>query len=133
MVNLVKTLMSLRGFNQSELARHSGVSFAAISRFLNDHTDIRSEALVKILATLGTDLNLILKEEVSKSLGNTHNSSLGEDLTAMIENSRPITRKTLTDTIIACFKNDKNAIIQARLSKLRSYRDSIQTVKRRTD
>jgi len=130
MNTLVKTLMALRGVNQSELAKKSGVSMTAISRFLNEDSQIRSDALIKILFSLGTDIDTMLKFEINKALGNADEMSLGEDIQFLLDKASPITRKTITDTIISSFKNDKNSDTKSRLHRIKKYRDSIKTVRR---
>lgn len=53
--------MSLRGVNQTELAKQTGVSVTAISRFLSGSSELRSEAMLKILSSLGTDVDSMVK------------------------------------------------------------------------
>lgn len=130
LVNLVKTLMSLRGLNQSDLARHSGVSLTAISRYLKGQGDIRAEALIKILESVGTDLHSVLQHELNKSLGNIQELSIGEDIRFLLDQTSPITRKTVTDTLITSFKNLKTQDSKQRVLRLKKYRDSIKTVRR---
>lgn len=130
MVALVKTLMSLRGVNQTELAKQTGVSVTAISRFLSGTSELRSEAMLKILSSLGTDVNSIVKREISKAIGNEDDFSIGEDIRFLLEQAPPIARKTIADTLISSFKNDKSADTKNRIVRLKKYRDSIRTVRR---
>ena len=130
MVALVKTLMSLRGVNQTELAKQTGVSVTAISRFLGGNSELRSEAMLKILSSLGTDVNLIIKREINKAIGNEDDFSIGEDIRFLLEQAPPIARKTIADTLISSFKNDKSADTKNRIARLKKYRDSIRTVRR---
>lgn len=130
MVTLVKTLMSLRGVNQTELSKSTGVSVTAISRFLNGNSDLRSDAMLKILSALGTDVGTVMKREINKALGQEDDLSIGEDIRFLLEQSQPITRKTVTDTLIASFKNDKNSDTKQRIARLKKYRESIKTVRR---
>ncbi len=130
MVTLVKTLMSLRNVNQTELSKSTGVSVTAISRFLNGNSDLRSDAMLKILSALGTDVGTVMKKEISKALGDEDDLSIGEDIRFLLEQTSPITRKTIADTLIANFRNDKNPDTKNRIKRLRKYRDSIKTVRR---
>lgn len=130
MVALVKTLMSLRGVNQTELAKQTGVSVTAISRFLSGSSELRSEAMLKILSSLGTDVDSMVKREINKALGHEDEFSIGEDIRFLLEQAPPIARKTIADTLIASFKNDKSADTKHRISRLKKYRDSIKTVRR---
>lgn len=130
MVTLVKTLMSLRNVNQTELSKSTGVSVTAISRFLNGNSDLRSDAMLKILSALGTDVGTVMKKEISKALGDEDDLSIGEDIRFLLEQTAPITRKTITDTLIANFRNHKNPDTKNRIKRLRNYRDSIKTVRR---
>lgn len=130
MVTLVKTLMTLRGVNQTELSKQTGVSVTAISRFLNNSSELRSEAMLKILSTLGADVTSVVKKEISKALGDEDDLSIGEDIRFLLEQTSPITRKTIADTLIANFRNDKNPDTKNRIKRLRKYRDSIKTVRR---
>lgn len=132
MVALVRMLMSARGLNQVEIARHTGVSATAISRYLNESSDLRSDALIKILNYLGTDIDGIVKKEINRALGAEDDLSLGEDIRYLLEQAAPITRKTIADTLISSFKTDKNPDTKNRVSKLKKYRDSIRTVRRST-
>ncbi|MBS1972624.1 MAG: helix-turn-helix domain-containing protein [Bdellovibrionales bacterium] len=130
MVTLVKTLMTLRGVNQTELSKQTGVSVTAISRFLNNSSELRSEAMLNILSSLGADVTSVVKKEISKALGDEDDLSIGEDIRFLLEQTAPITRKTITDTLIANFRNDKNPDTKNRIKRLRKYRDSIKTVRR---
>ncbi|GEM_PF-4739491 len=130
MVALVKTLMSLRGFNQTELAKQTGVSVTAISRFLSGASELRSVAMLKILSSLGTDVDSMIKREINKALGNEDEFSIGEDIRFLLDQAPPITRKTMADTLISSLKNDKKADTKYRILRLKKYRDSIQTVRR---
>ena len=130
MVALVKMLMTARGLNQVEIARNTGVSATAISRYLNETSDLRSDALVKVLNYLGADVDLLMKREINKVLGTEQDPSPGEDIRYLLDQASPITRKTITDTLISSFKNDKNPDTKIRITKLKKYRDSIRTVRR---
>lgn len=132
MVTLVKTLMTLRGVNQSELSKHSGVSVTAISRFLSNSTELRSEALLKILSALGADVSVVVKREINIALGEADEFSIGEDIRFLLDQTPPITRKTIADTLISSFKNDKNPDTKNRVKRLKKYRDSIKTVRRQS-
>lgn len=130
MVALVKMLMTARGLNQVEVARNTGVSATAISRYLNETSDLRSDALIKVLNYLGADVDSLMKREINKVLGAEQDPSLGEDIRYLLDQASPITRKTITDTLISSFKNDKNPDTKIRIMKLKKYRDSIRTVRR---
>ncbi len=132
MVTLIKTLMSLRGVNQTRLARTSGVSITAISRFLNNTSDLRSNALLKVLSALGTDINSVMKKEIHKALGHDDDHSIGEDIRCLLEKASPITRKTITSVLILNFKKNKNTDARHRIARLKKYRDSIKTVNKLT-
>lgn len=132
LVTLVRTLMTLRGVNQSELAKYSGVSVTAISRFLSNHSELRSDALLKVLTALGADVSSVIKREINIALGDADEFSIGDDIRFLLEQTPPITRKTITDTLIASFKNDKNPDTKTRVKRLRKYRDSIKTVRRQS-
>lgn len=130
MVALVKMLMTARGLNQVEVARNTGVSATAISRYLNESSDLRSDALVKVLNYLGADIDSLVKKEINKVMSVEEDNSLGDDIRYLLDQASPISRKTITDTLIASFKNDKNPDTKIRISKLKKYRDSIKTVRR---
>lgn len=132
MVTLVKTLMTLKGVSQTDISNQTGVSVAAISRFMNGASELRSEALFKILSALGTDVSLLIKKEINQVIGNSVDVSIGEDIKALIEKSSPINKKTITDTIIASFKNEKDPDTLNRILRIKKYRDSIKTVRRAT-
>jgi len=130
LVTLVKTLMTLRGVNQSDLSKDTGVSVTTISRFLNGSTELKSEALLKILSSLGTDVNSIVKSEINKALGNADDLSIGDDIRYLMEQASPIARKTIAETIISSFKNDKSTDTKNRILRIKKYKDSIKTVRR---
>lgn len=132
MVTLIKTLMSLRGVNQSELAKSTGVSVTAISRYLKGTSEIRSEALIKVLSALEIDLDSVVRTDINRALGNTDDRSIGEDIKFLLDKASPITRKTITETIITSFKNDKSTDTKSRVLRIRKYKDSIKTVGRLT-
>lgn len=130
LVTLVKTLMTLRGVNQSDLSKDTGVSVTTISRFLTGSTELKSEALLKILSSLGTDVNSIVKSEINKALGNADDLSIGDDIRYLMEQASPIARKTIAETIISSFKNDKSTDTKNRILRIKKYKDSIKTVRR---
>lgn len=132
MVALVKMLMTARGLNQVDVARNTGVSATAISRYLNESSDLRSDALIKVLNYLGADIDSLMKREINKALGNQDELSLGEDIRFLLEQSSPITRKTVTDSLIASFKNLKSPDTKNRVQRLKKYSDSIKTVRRQS-
>lgn len=130
MVALVKMLMTARGLNQVDVARNTGVSATAISRYLNDSSDLRADALIKVLNYLGADIDSLMKKEISRVLGTADNITIGEDISYLLEQSSPITRKTIADTLITSFKNNKSSDTKVRVTNLKKYRDSIKTVRR---
>lgn len=130
MVGLIRTLMSLRKVSQTELAQETGVSVTAISRYLNEVSDLRAEALQKILKYLGADLNGLMKTEINKALGHEDEFSIGEDIRFLLDQAPPITRKTVTETLISCFRSTRNADMKNRIKRLKRYKDSIRTVRR---
>lgn len=130
MINLVKTLMTLKGVNQSELSKSTGVSVTAISRYLNDNSEIRSEALIKILSALGTDVDAMLKSDINRAIGQDDDKSIGDDIRFLMEKASPIVRKTIAETLISSFKNDKSSDTKSRLQRIKRYKESIKTVRR---
>lgn len=132
MVTLIKTLMSLRGVNQSELAKSTGVSVTAISRYLKGTSEIRSEALIKVFSALEIDLDSVVRTDINRALGNNDELSIGEDIKFLLDKASPITRKTIAETIITSFKNDKSTDTKSRVLRIRKYKDSIKTVGRLT-
>ena len=130
MVNLVKALMSLRGFNQKELAKKTGVTVSVVSRFLRHETEIQTESLHKMLAALGVDVEKLVQRELTKALGAMDGQSLGEDIGFLIERADPITRKTILETLISSFKSDKSPEFKSRISRVKQFRDTIKTVGR---
>lgn len=130
MVKQVKTLMALRGVNQSELSRKAGISVAAVSRFLKEETELRSDSLVKILEILGADIDSLVSREITKALGNEDELSVGEDFKFLLDKSDPITRRTIANTLIASFGSPKSPELRSRLVRIKRYRESIKTVRR---
>lgn len=130
MVKQVKTLMALRGVNQSELSRRAGISVAAVSRFLKEETELRSDSLVKILDILGADIDSLVSREITKALGNEDELSVGEDFKFLLDKSDPITRRTIADTLIGSFKTPKSPELKSRITRIKRYRESIKTVRR---
>lgn len=129
-VKLINTLMTLRKIKPADMAKKTKVSKASISKFLNQKSDLRAEALIKILAALGTDFDSIMMSEINNALGQGKEQSIGEDIRYLLENADPITRKTITDTLIASFKSEKNFEIKSRLQRVKRFKDSIKTVRR---
>lgn len=132
MVTLIKTLMTLRGVSQADLSRQTGVSVTALSRYFNEATELRSQSFVKLLQFLGANVDDLIKKEINTVIGNDDASSIGEDIRFLLEQSSPITRKTITDTLISSLKNDKNPDTRNRIQRLKKYKDSIKTVRRVT-
>jgi transcriptional regulator with XRE-family HTH domain len=132
LVALVRTLMNLKGISQSDLAKASGVSVAAISRFMNEASDLRSDALVKILDSLGTSIPAIMKREVGKALGSVEDETIEDDFMVLLERVPPIARKAISDTLISSLRNEKDPDTQTRVKRIQRYRDSIRTVRRTT-
>lgn len=124
--------MTLRGVSQADLSRQTGVSVTALSRYFNEATELRSESFVKLLQFLGANVDDLIKKEINTVIGNDDASSIGEDIRFLLEQSSPITRKTITDTLISSLKNDKNPDTRNRIQRLKKYKDSIKTVRRVT-
>ena len=122
--------MSLRKVNQSDLAKSTGLSVTTISRYLSGESELRSGALVKVFAALGADLDQLMKKEINKALGSELDGSIGEDIGFLLENSSPIKRKTVAQTLISNFKDEKNPDTKNRIIRLKRYRDAIKTVRR---
>lgn len=130
MDKLVKTLMTLRGLNQLELSKRSGVSIAALSRFLSGAGDLRADSLVKVLTALGADVETFVKNEINKALGNDNIQTLSEDLSFVLQNAKPITRRTIADFLVARIQKDKSPETRTRLARIKRFADSIETVRR---
>jgi transcriptional regulator with XRE-family HTH domain len=130
MVKIVRTLMTLRGVTQSQLANHTGISMTAISRYLNDTSELRSDSLIKILQFLGADIDFLVKREINKALGNHDESSIEEDLRILLLNLDSISKRTMLDTLISSNKKNSTPEIKTAISRVKKYRDSIQTVRR---
>lgn len=124
--------MTLRGVSQADLSRQTGVSVTALSRYFNEATELRSQSFVKLLQFLGANVDDLIKKEINTVIGNDDASSIGEDIRFLLEQSSPITRKTITDTLISSLKNDKNPDTRNRIQRLKKYKDSIKTVRRVT-
>lgn len=122
--------MNLRGTSQSELSKNTGVSITALSRYLNGVTELRGDALMKVLSYLGADVDLTVKRVINKALGNEDEITIGEDIRFLLDQASPITRKTVTDTLISSFRNEKNPDMKSRIHRLKKYKDSIKTVRR---
>jgi transcriptional regulator with XRE-family HTH domain len=129
-VKLINTLMSLRKIKPADLAKTTNVSKASLSKFLNQKSDLRAEALIKILSALGTDFDTIMMSEINNALGQGKEQSIGEDIRFLLENADPITRKTITDTLITSFKSAKNPEIKSRVQRVKRFRETIKTVRR---
>ncbi len=124
--------MTLRRVSQADLSRQTGVSVTALSRYFNEATELRSQSFVKLLQFLGANVDDLIKKEINTVIGNDDASSIGEDIRFLLEQSSPITRKTITDTLISSLKNDKNPDTRNRIQRLKKYKDSIKTVRRVT-
>lgn len=129
---LVKTLMSLRGVSQADLAKKTKVSKASLSKFLNQTSDLRGEALLKVFIALGVDVASIMTAEINKELGQGKETTVAEDLKFLVEKAEPIARKTMVDSMIAPHRNDKSPEVKTRILRLKKYRDTIKTVRRPT-
>lgn len=130
MVRPVKTLMTLRGINQSDLSKQTGVSVTALSRFFNENTDLRAESIFKVLSVLGVDIERATKQEINKALGNQDELTLGEDLSFLLDKADPITRRTIADSLLSNFKSSRSPELKTRLARIQRYRDSIKTIRR---
>ena len=130
MVTLVRTLMTLKGMSQSEISKHTGVSVTALSRYLNEVSELRGDALLKVLNYLGADIQSSVKRVINKALGNEDEVTIGEDIRLLLEHASPITRKTITETLISSFKNERNPDMKNRIQRLKKYKESIRTVRR---
>ena len=130
MNTLVKALMVLRGVNQSELSKKSGVSMTAISRFLNEESQLRSDAFLKILASLGADLDTVLKVEIKRALSNSDDYSPADDIKILLDKATPKARNTILDAIISSFNNDESVDTRSRLQRIKKYHDSINAINR---
>lgn len=130
MVALIKTLMALRGMNQTDLVESTGVSRTSLSRYLKNGGELRAEGLLQILSALGTDVTSLIKKEINHYIGDQEELFVGEDIYFLLEKSSPIARRTITDTLISSVKNDKSTETTIRLKRLKKYREKIKTVRR---
>lgn len=130
MINTIKALISLRGVSQSDIVRNTGVSKAALNRFLNDSSDMRSDSLVKVLTFLGADVRQLIRKELGKALGHFDEVSVGDDLKKVISALDPIAKRTILDTILVSASRNQSIENKNALRRVRMYRDSIQTVRR---
>jgi len=128
-ITLITTLMSLRKMKAIDLAKKAKVSKASLSKFLNGESDLRAAPLMRISEVLGIDLNSVYKSEINKSLGQASAESIGEDIHFLLSRARPIDRKTIADSLVTKFKNDKDLNTKTRVARLKNYRDSIKTVR----
>jgi transcriptional regulator with XRE-family HTH domain len=131
-VKLVRALMSLRGFNQAELALASQVSVTSLSRFFNEESELRAEALHRVLAVLGADVSSFVKKELTRALGADDEISIGEDIGNILKSADPIERRTIVDFMHARLKKDKSMETKSRLSRIKKFADSIETVRGNT-
>lgn len=130
MVKVVRTLMTLRGVTQAELSRGAGISMTALSRYLNEATELRGESLVSVLKALGADVDTLVKREINKALGNEDEGSIGEDVKVLLQNLDPISRRTILDTLISSSQKNQKPEMKNAVSRIKRYRNSIQTVRR---
>ena len=130
MLTLVKTLMALKGSNQTDLAAQAGISKATLSRYLNGVTDLKSESLIRLLYALGSSPDDMLKKEINKVLGGVDETSIGDDVRAVLQGIDSLSKKTLIETVIAQGRNSKVPEVKAAVQRLKKYRDGIKTVRR---
>lgn len=129
MVKVVKTLMTLRGVTQAEVAAATGVTQATLSRYLNEASELRAEHLFKVLKYLGADIDGLVKREINKALGIDDEESLGEDIRVILQSMNPISRRTVVDAILASSKG-QTPESKIAINRIKKFRDSINTVGR---
>lgn len=132
MVKVVKTLMTLRGVTQAELSRGAGISMTAMSRYLNETTELRGDSLVRVLSFLGADIDFLVKREINKALGNEEDSHIGDDVRVLLQSLDAISRRTILDTMISTAKKNQTPEVKNASSRIKRFRDSIQTVRRQS-
>lgn len=102
----------------------------ALSRYLNEATELRGESLVSVLKALGADVDTLVKREINKALGNEDEGSIGEDVKVLLQNLDPISRRTILDTLISSSQKNQKPEMKNAVSRIKRYRNSIQTVRR---
>jgi transcriptional regulator with XRE-family HTH domain len=130
LVKVLKTLMSLRGLTQVEVAKSAGISRAALVRYLSGDSELQSDSLHRVLAVMGVNVEAFLMREVAKALGADEGYSIGEDLNAILQNAKPIERRTIVDFLVARLKGNNSPETKTRLARIKRFAESIETVRR---
>ncbi len=101
-VELLETLMRLKGLSQAGLALKAGLHRSNLCRLLAGEIDIRMSSLQAVLGALGISLDDFLKDEIRKQANEEPKpKGVGDAFEAVLKNSDPITRKTLLSTVTA--------------------------------
>lgn len=101
--SLIGALMRLQGLSQAELAEKSGLHRSNLCRFLAGETDIRMSSLMSLLSSLGLDFKEYLNSELNRrsvSPVQLKSESIGSAIETLLENSDPLTKKTLISTLM---------------------------------
>lgn len=99
---VIRALINVGGLNSTDVAKASELTPSTVSRYLNGKTDIKSENLAKLLASLGVDLSLILRRKIISRLnGLKSDSTIDDDLSLALHSLCEVDQKTILNTIVA--------------------------------
>jgi len=126
-LNLLVTVIRLKGFKQCTLAKSIDSSHTTLNRFLNGNSDIYAGTLLNIFEKLDIDFVSILEEHSrnpNKKL--SKEDHIARDISKVLSQLGPLQKKTLVSTIIQTIK--RNKYLENETNNLITYRDNINTV-----
>ncbi len=97
--NLSK-LIEARGFTQRSLATEIGVTPSRLSKYLNGHSDIHSDTLLKLVRTLGIGIEEWLESILTQSQRGTETDSVDRALLGAVRQMEPADRQVISSYVL---------------------------------
>jgi len=126
LVYLLCALIKKQRKNQSSLARETGISYSSLNSYLNENRDIQSSSLITLLNELGINLEEILEAKVKERHSDKIDIEVGHNVTKILLGLNPISRKTLTSTILSYAK--KSHLKKTEIQALKDFESKIKTI-----
>jgi len=123
----INVLLNLLDLTQAKVSEESDVSRSNLNRFLRGQTNIRSDSFVKLLATLGVNVNELLSLKLKEALGEkTSQRQIGQDIENIFLHLDPLVAKTLIDTIVSRSKKFKSKGLIEAVANLTEFRATLR-------
>lgn len=108
------------GITQAQIAKDLDMQPAHINRYFKGHSDIGSSHMLKILKTLGVDLDQIISKELLHFAGDddTAVNDLSSSVEYLLNSLEPIGKQTILSQILSSAKKTSKKRIPAKVEEI---------------